>query len=649
MNDPLRARLLAVYAGEHRDHLAALRAALAAEDGDLEEAYRHAHSLKGAARAVDLGAVVELAHQMESLLENWRESGAEPSPEALEQARATLDAIEDHSAAVLPGGQRLVIADGAHESSLQTVRVEAEALDRLALSAARLLAEMERVQVGGARLRQAASAGQRQPGRLAEMWRVQEEGEWALARSAEALADDVARLRLVAAEATLGGFGPMLRMLAAEQGKDVRYEVSGLDTQADRDVLTSLAEAVMHLLRNAIAHGIETPAQRVAAGKDPTGHLVLAVSSSGPRLEIRVSDDGAGVPVARLAEEAVARGLLTADQAAATGPERLRQLVFHPGLSTADRLSSTAGRGMGMAIVRRLVEQFQGRIDLSNRSDGGTEAIIRMPVSIMVQRVVLVLLGERLFGVPASAVVRLVQVRRSALMMVEGQAMAVVDGGEFPLVDLPKVMGSGGCRPAGETLHLVLARVGEETMALMVDGLVDVRDLWVSPLEADLIDAPRLAGTVTLEGGILVPVLSPAGLSMTAAAVSLAPQVLRSPPRVLVVDDSSTVRTLERTILEAHSYQVDTAVDGVDALERMARRRPDLVVSDIDMPRLDGFGLLAAMRADDNLAAVPVVLLSSRAEPAHRSAALEQGADAYLVKTRFDQREYLDTIGRLTA
>lgn len=647
MTDPLRARLLAAYADEHRDHLAALRTALATDGGNLEEAYRHAHSLKGAARAVDLGPVVDLAHGLESLLEGWWESGVAPPPEALEQARSTLDDIEDQSASLLAGGERPASPDEVAEPSQQTVRVEAETLDHLALTAARLRADLEHLQAGGTRLRQAVSAVPRGPGPLAEMLRLQEECEWALTRSAEALVDDVARLRLVTADATLGGFGPMLRMLAAEQGKDVRYDVSGLDTRADRDVLTCVAEAVMHLLRNAIAHGIEPPAQRAAAGKDPVGHLVLAVSSSGPRLEIRVSDDGAGIPVARLAEEAVARGLLSAEQAATIGADRLRQLVFHPGLSTADRLSTTAGRGMGMAIVRRLVERLQGRIDLHGRAGGGTEAIIRMPVSIMAQRLVLVLVGGRLFGVPASAVARLVEVPRSAAVMVEGRAMAVVDGGEFPLVDLPAVMGGGGREAADQTLHLVLVRGAEETVALMVDALVDVRDLWVSPLEAELLDDPRLAGTVTLEGGVLVPVLSPAALST--AAASLLPQSPRRPPRVLVVDDSPTVRTLERTILEAHSYQVEVAVDGRDALDRMASRRPDLVVSDIEMPRLDGFGLLAAIRADSGLASVPVVLLSSRAEDSHRRAALERGAAAYLVKTRFDQREYLEIIGRLTA
>ncbi|MGE5514408.1 MAG: response regulator [Bacteroidota bacterium] len=630
MSDALRARLLAAYADEHRDHLAALRAVLASGGGDLEEAYRHAHSLKGAARAVDLPAVVDLAHQLESLLEVWWEGGVVPDSAALDRARAAVDAIEDLSAAAIAGGVPAGDPEESAEPIAATVRVEAETVDRLVVATARLLAELERRRGSGAR-----------------GW---DEDEWVLERTAEAVAEDVARLRLITAEATLGNFGPMLRTLAAEMGKTVRYDVHGLATQADREVLTTVAEAVMHLLRNAIAHGIETPAQRLAAGKDPTGHLTLSVASSGPRLEIRVGDDGAGIAVARLAQEAVARGLLGPDQAARADDDQMRQLAFHPGLSTADHLSTTAGRGMGMAIVRRLVDRLQGQVELRGRPGGGTEVVIRVPVSIMVQRVVLVQAGGRLFGLPASAVVRLLHVPASAVVMLEGRAVVTVDNAELPLADLAGLLGlpAGGGRDAD--LCVALVRTAGEVVALSVDNVADTRDQWVSPLEPSLVDDPRLAGTVTLAGGVLALVLSPGGLrgALTATTISL-PKPPRAPPLVLVVDDSPTIRALERAILEAHSYRVEVAVDGRDALDRMARRRPDLVVSDIEMPRLDGLGLLAAMRADPALAEVPVVLVSSRTSPESRNAGMALGAGGYLLKTRFDQREFLDTIERLTA
>lgn len=652
-DDPLRDRLLAAYGEEYRDHVAALRAALAQGGGaDLEEAYRHAHSLKGAARAVDLPAVVDLAHRLESLLQAWWETGVEPDDGSRAEARSALDAIEDMSSAILAGGQHALVPEPLTAS---TVRVEVEAADRLAASIGNLLADLERQRRPEELVRHLAALSPHDPAGLhrlvAELAGALEERDWVLSRAADSVAADLARLRLVAAEGVLGNFGPMLRALAAELGKDVRFDAAGLSTQADREVLATLAEAVLHLLRNAIAHGIETPAARRAAGKDETGHLTLRVATVGPRLEIRVADDGAGISADRLAQAAVARGILGPAEVDRADEDRLRQLVFHPGLSTAGRLSTTAGRGMGMAIVRRLVDRLQGDVVLHSRPGQGTEVVMSVPVTVLAQRVVLVRAAGRLFGLPAPSVVRLLQLPAQAVVAVAGSAVALVEEREVPLAELAALMGLTAAHPVRDSLCVVLVRVGAEVIGLAVDAVEDVRDLPVSPLEAALVDDPRLVGTVTLEAGALALMLSPAGLR--AGQVVGAPTLHAAPPGppalVLVVDDSPTIRSLERTILEAHSYRVEVAVDGRDALERIERSRPDVVVSDIEMPRLDGLGLLAAMRADPRLADLPVVLVSSRADEETRGRAVALGAHGYLLKTHFDQREFLDTIGRLTA
>lgn len=652
-DDPLRGRLLAAYAGEYRDHVAALRAALAQGGGaDLEEAYRHAHSLKGAARAVDLPEVVGLAHGLEGLLQAWWEDGLEPEGTQLAEARAALDAIEDMSAAILSGGNR---PQAPEPVAAATLRVEVEAADRLAASSAHLLAVLEshhRPQELLRRLSLLAPHDGADLHRLVEeMGAAVEERVWAVSRAAEAVAADVARLRLTAAESILGNFGPMLRALAAEQGKDVRFDATGLATQADREVLTTLAEAVMHLLRNAVAHGIEPPDIRRLAGKDGTGRLGLRVCATGSRLEVRVADDGAGISADKLAREAVARGILTPDQAERVSTDRLQQLVFHPGLSTAGRLSTTAGRGMGMAIVRRLVDRLQGDVVLHSDPGRGTEVVIQVPVTVLAQRVVLVRAAGQVFGLPASSVVRLTVVPADAVAAVDHGTVALLEGREIPLAELGLLMGLPAPRERRDSLCVALVRVAREVMGLAVEAVEDVRDLPVSPLDPSLVDDPRLIGTVTLEGGALALVLSPAGLraggAVGAPAVHLGPP--GPPPLVLIVDDSPTIRALERTILEAHSYRVEAAVDGRDALERMERLHPDLVVSDLEMPRLDGFGLMAAMRGDPRLAELPVVVLSSRTDEEARRRAASLGARCYLVKTRFDQRAFLDTIGRLTA
>lgn len=697
MTESIRRQLLEAYADEHRDHLAGLRAALEAGAGaDFEDAYRHAHSLKGAARAVDLPAVVELAHDLESLLEAWWEGRAAADADSTVAAARALDAIEDVSAAALAGtapppieaahaalnqalvrlglgepprqaGEVEVAAVRVEPVATTTLRVAAEAADRLAVSATQLLVQLECWREAEALLRQlghdiealapfAIDARVRSGLSVlrathAHVLDVLDERDWALSRTAQELADDVGRLRLAAAQGGLGHFGPMVRELAAEQGKEVRYDAEGLDTLVDRDQLASVAEAVIHLLRNAVTHGIEPPHERVAAGKDPAGRLVLSVVPAGPRLEVKVADDGRGLDTARLAAEAVARGVISAAQAARADADRLRQLVFLPGLSTAESLTTAAGRGMGMAIVRRVADRLQGQVRVESRPGAGTQVVLSVPLGALAQRLVLVRAHGRCFALPAQAVSRITMLDADAPVRVDGDVLAMIDGREVPLGHLGVLLGLPGSPPAGDSLCVVLAHGATELVGLVVEAVLDVRELPVAPLEPPLADDPRLAGAVMLEQGILALVLAPTALAVrgSQAAELLAEPPPKRAPLVLVVDDSNTTRTLERSILESHGYRVEVAVDGRDALDRLAGMVPDVVVSDLDMPRLDGFGLLAAIRSDSRLGGVPVVLVSSRGSDADRQRGLSLGADAYIVKTRFDQDDLLRTLGRLIA
>jgi len=700
VSDPIRTQLLAAYADEHRDHLAGLRLAVATGDGaDFEEAYRHAHSLKGAARAVDLPVVVGLAHALESLLEAWWEGRVSPDEDIRRRAGRALDAIEDMSALALEGlpvpdrhaalgefeeglrrlgvalpeplmphAPRLAAAPAAVQAA--TLRVEAEAASRLAATTASLLTELERQRevdhtlVGfGHDLSSLAEAARdawpSQRAALAalqalyeEVMRERAEREWALARAAAALKEDVHRLRTVAADGPLGGFGPMVRELAAEEGKQVRFEVEGLTALADRDVLSALAEAVLHLLRNAVHHGLERPAERRAAGKDVEGRLSLKVVAQGARLLVRVADDGRGIDARRVGRAAAERGLIDGAQVETADPDRLRQFIFEPGFSTAETITTTAGRGMGMPIVRQVVNRLQGSIELVSEPGKGTETILSVPVTLLAQRIVLTRARGQVFGLPAASLGRLLGVPLDELVKVEGRVLALIDGCETPLADLGTLLGLPGETESGETLCVAVLRDGRAPLGLVVDGFRDVRDLPVAALEPPLSADSRLAGSVVLEDGALALVLSPGGLAVHAAMPNtghFATPAQRKAPLVLVVDDSITTRTLERSILETHGYGVVVAVDGRDALDKMVEARPDVIVSDIEMPRLDGFGLLATVRGDPRLKAIPLVLVSSRDAPGDRQRGLALGADAYIVKTRFDQDDLLRTIGRLTA
>lgn len=706
MTDTLRAQLLAVYADEHRDHLAALRATFT--DGpprDLEEAYRHAHSLKGAARAVDLPLVEALSHGVETLLQAlW--DGRVELDEGLRRILArALDAVEDVSAAALadhPPPRVRTVLDALNGALVQLgldtvavpeeeegpvvhapahgpmMRVDAEGADRLLATTARLLVELDAQRAVTAqlwRLGDDLTALRKQCtallGRVTapelgevgtridalalrheEAMRRMAEREWELSGLGTALRDDVGRLRLVSAETVLGGFGPMVREIAAQLGKDVRFAMAGMSTMADRDVLQPLGEAVLHLLRNAVTHGVEPAAERRAAGKDPVAALTLSVHGAGGRVVVTVRDDGRGIDPRQVGRAAARRGLIDAAEAEHGDPDRLRMLLFEPGFSTSGQVTAFAGRGMGLTIIRRLAARLQGTVDLASEPGRGTAISLIVPITVLAQRIVLATVRGQTFGLPATALVRLAAVSRDQLLLAGGRILARIDGDEMPLADLGALLDLPG-EPAADQRSLCVAvmRHGAARLGLVVDSLRDVRDLPVAALEPPLGDDPRLGGVVSLEGNRLALVLSPAGLMVPGSARAAPPPrppVPPTPPLVLVVDDSMTTRSLEQNILRSHGYRVVVAVDGRDALRRMEEQRPDLVVSDVEMPNMDGFSLLAEIRGHAEWATIPVVLVTSRDSPEDRARSQALGADAYIVKTRFDQEDLLASIARLT-
>lgn len=688
MTDSIRAQLLTIYADEHRDHITALRAAL--EKGaaaDFEEAYRHAHSLKGAARAVDMDVVTDIAHALEGLVENWWEGRDRGNPAQRSLAARALDAIEDLSAAALRGtplphshaileeleqvaGNRAALEGptrppaGGVAPTLpvtaqpQTLRVEVDTLNRLAAAMAALTVEVDRLGEAERPLRQlqqdverimaeddatSAHAGlPRIRSLLDEALNDLAERDWTLASAIAALKEDLLRLRMVAAEGILGGFGPMVREMAGEQGKKVRLETEGMTHLADRDVLHALAEAVMHLLRNAVHHGIETPQERVAAGKDPEGRLSLSVAVEGARLVVRVGDDGRGIDTQAVERVAAARGLV-----AESDSESLKRLIFLPGFSTARAVTTGAGRGMGMGIVQNVSARLQGSLEMDSVPGRGTWIVLTVPVATLVQPLLLIEVRGEVFALPIAVLRGVYTLTTQDLIAVEGGTVAFIDGVQTPLADLGMLLALPGPARTAHSACVAVADHGPVRLGLVADRLLDVREFSVTALDPPLDADERLAGTVVLEDGTLALVLVPAAL-LALVPPALPAHLWRRPssPRgpVMVVDDSPTTRALERKILETHGYHVVLAEDGRDALAKMTAEPPWLVISDIEMPNLDGFGLLEAMRREPRLSRLPVILVTSRDTPADRAHGARLGVAAYLSKAEFGEDLLLKAI-----
>jgi two-component system chemotaxis sensor kinase CheA len=476
----------------------------------------------------------------------------------------------------------------------------------------------------------------------------------AIAGTVDGLLEETRRLRMIPASSVLDLFPRMVRDLAEEQGKEVDWVVTGGDLEVDRKVLEAAKDPLIHLVRNAIDHGIEPSNARAEAGKASRGRVAVSVAAlEGGRIEIRVEDDGRGIDLARVREAAVRAGLLSSDAAEALTNDDALDLIYRSGLSTSPIITNVSGHGLGLPIVKERVERFGGRIDAQTRAGAGTTVRMVVPASIATFRGLLVRAGGQPFLLPIEAVERAIRVAPDDIELVEGREVVRCDGHPLflarlrVLLELPEAAGEpGGKSPC------VIVRVGDERLGFLVEEVLGDREVVVKELRAPLVRVRNVAGAGLLGTGEVVLILRPADL-VRSSAKARRPS---SPPRIpeekhragiLVVDDSITTRTMEKNLLEAAGYRVRVAVDGVDAWTILKSEAFDLVVSDVDMPRMDGFDLTARIRADQKLSDVPVVLVTALESREDKERGIEVGANAYIVKSSFDQSNLLEIIRRL--
>jgi two-component system, chemotaxis family, sensor kinase CheA len=471
---------------------------------------------------------------------------------------------------------------------------------------------------------------------------------WSLRSLVGKLHRDARAARMVSAQSVYGGLRKMVRDLLRDCGKEAEVELSGLAVQADRLVLQGLKDPLLHLLRNAVVHGIEAPDERRAAGKSETGRITLALEASGDQLTVRVADDGRGLDQVRLLEAARRAGH-------AVDPGAAARLALEPGVSTVGRADRLSGRGMGLSVVREAVKRLQGSIELDTR-DVGFAVTMVVPVSVASQRLLLVSDQRVTYGVPAHAIERLLRVRAQALATMEGAPVVELLGEPVPLVFLSALLGRPDAEPTtrGGFLSVMVVQADGRRLGVAVDAFVAQRDVVTRGLAGPVVMPPIVAGAVVCDDGSVGLVLDPGEMVAQSSRVGRPSTIReavaedqRAASTILVVDDSFTTRTLEKSMLEAHGYDVRLAVDGLEAWTLLQSESVDLVVSDIQMPALDGFGLLERIRRHPRLKELPVIMVTSVHEPEHRERGLALGANAYVTKQRFDHEELLGLIRRL--
>ena len=467
----------------------------------------------------------------------------------------------------------------------------------------------------------------------------------------EGIAEDVKKLLMLPFASVLEALPKLVRDLARDQGKDVDLSVSGEAIEVDRRILEELRVVFTHLLRNAVDHGIEEPEARAARAKPARGSIRIDVHrGEGSTVEVVVADDGAGVDVAALKRAASGRGVPAADSSRPA--EEVMALAFHSGVSTSAVITDVSGRGLGLAIVREKLEKLGGRVALESVPGEGTVFRLTVPLTLATFRGVLVTAAQEQFVVPAGAVERVLRADPGEAPTVQNRPVLEVDGDTLPLrslADILELPGDGSARGAVPVL-VVAADAGR--FACAVDGIGGEQEVIIKSLKPPLRRVRNVAAATILGSGKVVPVLDASDLVKSALRLrggAARPAVTREAVKrsVLVAEDSITSRMLLKNILEAAGYEVVTTVDGVDAFSHLKTDRVDAVVSDVDMPRMNGFSLTEAIRADERLKELPVVLVTSLASREDRERGVDAGASAYIVKSSFDQGNLLDTLARL--
>ncbi len=468
-------------------------------------------------------------------------------------------------------------------------------------------------------------------------------------RNLEHLADklygEVVAIRMRPFSDGVPGFPRMVRDMARNMGKKVNFRIVGESTKVDRDILEKLEAPLTHLLRNAVDHGIEMPGERAAAGKTAEAGIVLEARHSSGMLNIRVSDDGRGIDIERLRRKVVEKGHASAEMAAGFTEAELLDFLFLPGFSTASKVTEVSGRGVGLDVVMSMVEEVGGSVRVETRQGAGTSFYMILPLTLSVLRALLVEIGGEPYAVPLTRIDHIVECGTDALKILEDKQFYTYENENVGIVDAHQVLQLQSPDGRGPNACIVIISDRLNRYGLVVDRFLGQRELVVIPLDIRLGKIPNIGAGAVLEDGLPVLILDVDDLVRSVdnllthgrlskvGARKRAGRALKK--KILVVDDSLTVREVERRLLENSGYDVSVAVDGMDGWNSVLLNRFDLIISDIDMPRMNGIEFIRKVKSDPNLKETPVIIVSYKDREEDRLRGLEAGANYYLTKSSF--------------
>jgi len=466
---------------------------------------------------------------------------------------------------------------------------------------------------------------------------------------------NVIELTMVPLSTIFDAFPRAVRDLARAFHKQVDLTITGGDTELDKKIIEQITDPLVHLIRNAMDHGIESAEERGAKGKPPAARLTISAEQRGNRILISIRDDGRGIDAGALRAAAKRLAIAPPDELDRWTDKELLELIFRPGFSTRASVTDVSGRGVGMDVVREVVTRLDGAVRIQSEPDRGTTIVLDLPLSLALLRVVLVEVGGEKFAVPTAAVRRILHVRADDVVQLQHGPAIDLDGEMVPIVLLGALFRLPPARPVSARRIVLVIGSGAGQVAVIADAVKEEQELVFKELRGKLRNQPMFAGASILGSGEIVPILDVDGVLEVAQApvVQLVAAAERPPQtragHVLVVEDSLVAGELQKNILVAAGYETEIATDGLRALDMLLQKPWDLVVADVDMPNMNGLELTARMRADARLREIPVIIVTARDSDEDRRQGLEAGADAFIVKREFDQHQLLDRVRKLIA
>jgi chemosensory pili system protein ChpA (sensor histidine kinase/response regulator) len=473
------------------------------------------------------------------------------------------------------------------------------------------------------------------------------------------LQDEITMARMVEVDKLYQMFQRHVRDLANEEGKQVNMMVSGGETKIDKTVFEIISDPLMHMIRNAVYHGIETVAERSALGKDPTGVLILNARHEGNSIILQIEDDGRGMDPVVLRKTAVEKGFVSQAEAQSMTDLEAINLIFRPGFSTAATVGKVSGRGVGMDVVSNHLARINGRIEIKTEPGVGTKFVIRLPLTLAIAQALIVKLNDQEIAVPMNLVEETTRFSYKEIQRAAGDEMVSLRGTLLRLIKLNELLGVSKFPKKEETFRhpTLILGMSEKRIALMVEDIVGREEIVVKSLGDYLKGIKLFSGaTISGEGNVrliinIASIFGDEGMVASRAFIGTsqeapAPEISKRKPRILVVDDSISIRKYVQRFLDRTGYEVEVAPDGMEALNIMGRIKFDVVITDLEMPVMHGYDLMAEMKKSPDLMHIPVIVLTSRAGDKHRQKAMEMGAQDYLVKP-FEEQEMLGALKKM--